>query len=393
MSKLNQVSVLILCVFLLTGCWDKVEVEERAFVYGIAVDLAENSSNKKTTIELTQQLIVPSALSAMQGGGGGGPAFRNLSHSGQTIIDTNREMIKQASRKTDVTHLDVILFSEDVAKQPQQFKQLMDVFLRERDMRRGIKVVITSGKAGELLSVVPEHEKIPAEYISKILEPRGNLEILDLVKIGDIQEKLLEKESFPLSQLSMMEPTIINYEGIAVYNGHKEQLVGTLKGDEAKGVSLIRGQKNTGTINIEVEGETATIELLKIKSDISLENEEVSNLKFSLKITVDGTIAEQFGAEDVAKKEVVEKFEDALEKEISETAKKTFDKLQGDLQTDILGFGRHLHHFHPKLWGKVKNDWDHGKNYFSASSIDITVNVKVDKPGNINRTSTDRGAE
>ena len=70
-------------------------------------------------------------------------------------------MLKQTSRQIDVTQLSVVLISEELAKQPNLFKESIDVFLREKDMRRGIHVAIASGKAKELLTVEPEHEKIP----------------------------------------------------------------------------------------------------------------------------------------------------------------------------------------------------------------------------------------
>lgn len=382
----------MICLFFLTSCWDQLEVEERAFVYGVAIDLAESSSSRGTEIELTQQLIVPSALITTQGGGSG-PAFRNLSYSGKTIIDTNREMLRQSSRKPDVTHLDVVLFSEDVAKEPQLFAQLIDVFLREKDMRRGIKIAIASEKAAELLTVVPEQEKVPAEYISKLLEAKGNLDILDLVRIGDIQEKLLIKESFALPRLSFMNPTTINYEGISIYNGHQARIVGNLEGEEAKGLSLIIGKKHTGTINIEPEGKTATIEILTIKSDISLQNKDINHLKFLVKIDIEGLIAEQFGAENVTETVVFNKFEESLKKEIEQVTKKTFDTLQNHLQTDVIGFGSYLHHYHPELWKRVKDDWDSGENYFSQTAMDVSVNVNIDNPGSTNRTSVDGGSQ
>ena len=121
---LKQLTILISLLLFLAGCWDEIEIEQRAFVSGVAVDLAEEQSSSKTKIELTSQFIVPENLGTSSGGGGSGPAYRNLTKTGETIFDTNREMLKEASRKIDVTHLNIVLFSEDLAKQPNLFKQL-----------------------------------------------------------------------------------------------------------------------------------------------------------------------------------------------------------------------------------------------------------------------------
>ena len=122
MIKNKRFMFLLLSPLLLAACWDKVEVEERGFVSGIAIDLANSASkmdineqdqpreqdntqlqpdkiilnqhpdedygqNKNSKFKLTQQLIVPSGLGQAQNSGGNTtPAFRNLSQTGDTII-------------------------------------------------------------------------------------------------------------------------------------------------------------------------------------------------------------------------------------------------------------------------------------------------------------------
>lgn len=391
MANAVRILFLIVCIVFLTGCWDKQEIEQRAFVYGVGIDHAGNNSASNPEIELTAQSIVPENIATTGGGGGSGPAFSNLSQTGTTLIDISREMIKETSRRPDVTHLNVVLFSEELAREPKMFEQLMDVFLRERDMRRVIKVAIVDGKARELLTVLPENEKVPSQYINKLLEERGNLAILDLVRVGDVQEKLLARESFPIAQLKMENSKEISYEGVAVYHGHKEQVVGSLKDDEAKGLSFFSGKRSTGTINVEVDRKKAAVEILKIKSKLSLKKEGSNNLKFLVRVDVNGLIAEQFGTENVMNEDVLREFETAANKKVEEIMRKTLDKLQNDLQADPLGVGVYLHHYHPDLWESLKDDWDYGENYFSKSTFDINVDVTIETPGTINRTSPSKG--
>ena len=230
-------------------------------------------------------------------------------------------------------------------------------------------------------------KKYHAQYISKLLESKGYLEILKIIRIGDIQEKVLQNESFPLPFVEVKDPKNINYDGVAIFHGQKNEMVGTLKGLEAKGLSFLIESKHTGTLNIEVEGKTSTIDLLKIKNKVSLENEDPSNLRFLYTIDVKGTIAEQIGNEDVMNAEVHQKFEDELSKKIEEITKKAVEKLQKDYQTDVLGLGRYLNSYHPKLWEQTKDNWEKGENLFSKSKINFQVNSVIERPGSMNRTS------
>lgn len=377
--------ILMMCTLILAACWDQIEIEERAFIFGMAIDAAD-----KTEVKLTQQLVVPKNMAtvAANAGGGAGKAYRNLSSTGKTIYEINLDLAKQASRSIDSTHLGVILFSEDIMKQPGRFKEHFDIFFREKRMRRGIKLAITNGLAEDLLYVEAEHEKIPAEYIKNLLENKKRLDVTDLVRIGDIDEKLYEETSFPLPYLKKISSTVIDYEGIAIYNGKEERMVGVLKGDDAKALSYIRGLKNNGSINTEIDGGPMTIEILTIKRKITLTNNDPNNLQFSIKIQIKGAIADQSGWENLKEYEVLNKFYKKTSEKIEEMVKNTINKLQNDFQTDAMGLGEYLNRYYPKIWKEVQDEWDNGKNYFSKSDIDCEVKIVIVEPGSINKTTS-----
>lgn len=377
--------ILMMCTLILAACWDQIEIEERVFIFGMAIDAAD-----KTEVKLTQQLVVPENMAtvAANAGGGAGKAYRNLSSTGKTIYEINLDLAKQASRSIDSTHLGVILFSEDIMKQPGRFKEHFDIFFREKRMRRGIKLAITNGLAEDLLYVEAEHEKIPAEYIKNLLENKKRLDVTDLVRIGDIDEKLYEETSFPLPYLKKISSTVIDYEGIAIYNGKEERMVGVLKGDDAKALSYIRGLKNNGSINTEIDGGPMTIEILTIKRKITLTNNDPNNLQFSIKIQIKGAIADQSGWENLKEYEVLNKFYKKTSEKIEEMVKNTINKLQNDFQTDAMGLGEYLNRYYPKIWKEVQDEWDNGKNYFSKSDIDCEVKIVIEEPGSINKTTS-----
>ena len=286
MIKYKGFIFLLLSPLLLSACWDKIEVEERGFVSGIAIDLANSPSkmesneqnqqqekdttrlqqderifnqnidedygqNKNNKFKLTQQLIVPSGLSQAQNSGGNTvPAFRNLSQTGDTIIGMNRDMIKQAGRITNVTHLNVVLFSEAVASEEYLFADLMDIFLREKEMLRSVKIAITKDHAGDFLYILPENEKIPGKYIAKLLEDKSNLEIAQPLTVGDVQALLLSQKSFAIPILNIVNATTINYTGLSIYNGPKKKVVGMLTGDNAKGLNFINSKDQIGRAHV-----------------------------------------------------------------------------------------------------------------------------------------------
>jgi spore germination protein KC len=66
-----KLAVLIPLIFLLGGCWDRVELNNLALITAIAFDKAEDNQ-----IQVTAQIIIPQNLPGGGGGGSGDGAVR-----------------------------------------------------------------------------------------------------------------------------------------------------------------------------------------------------------------------------------------------------------------------------------------------------------------------------
>lgn len=157
---------------------------------------------------------------------------------------------------------------------------------------------------------------------------------------------------------------------------------------ECKRTKFYFREKNTGVLDVEIEEKTSTFVILNLKSKITLENKEINNLKFTINVEMKTELAEQYGTANLEDSKVVKTFEEAIAKTAEEKMESVIKKLQNELQTDILGIGNYLSHYHPKLWKKVKDDWEQGEYYFIKSDIKPNVKVVLQKPGSINRTTT-----
>ncbi|MFD1849607.1 Ger(x)C family spore germination protein [Oceanobacillus bengalensis] len=369
-----------LFLFFLAGCWDAVELEERGFLSGIAVDLAEEQG-ENTTFELTQQFVVPAGLGSTTEAGGG-KAFRNLSQTGESIFEINTKIARQANRMAGVEHLEVVIISSDVAEKEGIFADIMDVFIREQNMRRGTFLVVSEGKAKELLNVEPEQVKIPALYISELTESKQVTSTTEPTRIGNIHESLLSKRSFIIPDLSVFSDNSIDYEGLGVFRGETSQMVGTLTGNEAKGLNYIVGQNQEGSVPAKVEDKLATFDIANGDSTFKLTNRDKDNLTFQVTIDIGAIIVEYFGSLDPYKKENMEKFQKGLEEEIKRQAEAAIKQVKDDYQVDVFTFDDFLRTDHYELWEEIKEDWDAGENYFAKSDIEIDVNVTIIEPGN-----------
>jgi spore germination protein len=389
-SKLPFLSFTFCLLFVfLTGCWDSVEVEERAFITGVAVDLAEEQG-EKTTYEMTSQAVVPAGLGTATGAGSG-KAFRNLHQTGESLYDINASISRQASDKVNIEHLDVVIVSKDIAEETGLFPNVLDVFVRQQNMRRGILFAIGDEKAKDILNVEAEQEKVPAQYVKKLLENEQNPITTEPVRVGDVQEDLLSNRSFIIPKLSVFSKNSINYEGLAVFRGKTGQMVDTLTGDDAKGLNMIIGKHQQGSITADIEDDQITYSISEGSSKIKLINKDKNNLVFQVDIDLTAQIREFTGSLDFYKQKNMEKVEKVLKEEIKKISEDAAKKVKDDLQVDVLTFGNYLRIHHYSLWKEVEKDWDYGENHFAKSDININVNTTVQTPGETIRTESDGG--
>ncbi|CAG7627751.1 Spore germination protein B3 [Paenibacillus solanacearum] len=396
--------VLAACVLLLaTGCWDRVEIDERGFVIGIAVDKprspraetrsrreAPNKPTGKNRYAATFQFVIPGK---MQNGGGkgsssaGDESFLNLTSEGDTIFDVDRQISARASRSPYYEHMKVIIISEHVAKESGEFARIMDFFLREPEMRRSAKVLISNGEARGALEITPKNEKLPVMYINYIAEnsPK-NSRMLRETKLGDIHEFLLRGRSFAVQRVLSAGGVEVKVVGAAIFRGKDTRLVGSLGSDETEGLNLLTGEFDTGIVKSEVDGELVVFEALAAKRKIKADVSDPQHIRFTISIDTEGTIGETFKQLDYGKEAVLARVEQAVAAEMERMEREAIHKLQNEFQTDAMRLGAFLEQKHNKVWKQVKNNWEERERLFTTCEIKLQTNVKIRRLGTVNRS-------
>ncbi|HLU22369.1 MAG TPA: Ger(x)C family spore germination protein, partial [Bacillaceae bacterium] len=361
-----------------------VNIEERGFIVAMAVDLVEDNENANdhNRLLLTSQIAVPPNLGTpSNSGSGGGKGYMNLSATGESMYEIAQDVANQTNKIPFFEHVKLVVISEEVAAIPELFANVMDVLIRNRDTRRGIKVLIAKGKAKDILNIEPENDKLPARYINKILDnsltKTGEIRP---VRVGDIHEYLLTESSFVLAKISPGDKKL-NFEGGSVYNGHAKKNTGSLNMDEMLGFDLIIGENVRGPIVFDFNDQLTIYSIRGASSKIKINDKDPKNITITISIKLEGEIQETFGTVLLSEKGVIKGLERAITKKVEEITKKTIHKAQKDLETDIFGMEDKLKKFHYDTWKEVHNNWDHGENYFSKSNIHVNVNVKVRTDG------------
>lgn len=366
-------------LMLLTGCWDELPIDENGFVVGAAIDIAEEGATATPQLILTNQFVIPSALShtGQEGGGGGEDAFHNLPVMGQSAFQIYREMLNKTDWIPNLEHLKVLIVSNEIASDPDLFSSVFDIFIRDHEIRRGVRVIIADGVANEILNKKPKTEEIPALFIETILENNvKSLELIEPVQLGELHNYLLGKTSYVLPQFSVHKDNIV-YSSVAVFDGKSDYQVGTLTGEEIKGFNLIKGRNRNGAIQFHVNNQLMMYELYESKSTIDINADDPENINISITVDTEGSVAETFGSRTLLDQSHIKQIEKKISERIEQIINNTVTKAQQDLKVDYLGFSEKLRQKHYKEWKKIEENWEHGDHLFSQSTVDVSVEAFV----------------
>ncbi|SDZ33607.1 Ger(x)C family spore germination protein [Bacillus sp. 166amftsu] len=385
---MNHLHKCICCIALficMSGCSERKEIEERGFVVGVAFDVVkkESESKKPPRMKGTYQLVLPSSL-AQQGGGKnqGGANYINISATADSVFAQIRVISKKISRSLFFPHIQVLVFSKDLLKHPMVLEQTLDVFFRDHEMRRNIRIFVSKERADRILQQSAKPENLPAKYIDLLADHAdANAYMLEAVRIGDVQETMVAKRSFVLPILQLTKQGV-KMEGAAMFQGKDNKLIGLLNGKNTQGLNYIIGKKASGFITIRKEKKIFTYEIHKIRRKIHASFAEPRRPKFTVDIYPEGVLAEvQLGGDGKAWSD--KQMKTSISKEMESIVMGTIKTVQKSFETDVLGLGDYYKRHNYKEWKKIEKNWDEGENYFTKSNIVVRVHPVVEHSGSL----------
>jgi spore germination protein KC len=395
--------ILLLVIPLLTGCWDRLEIESRAVVLAIAVDEAKPKDKSEQsdathiteksiggtpgTIHITVQIAVPGRIPLGPGGssGGGGEAESAkrpvwvLSSDGETIDDALMNLQQQLADPLFFGHLRVIIVSESVARKGIQ--NLNDYFRRQPEVRRTAWMAVSKGKAKDFMTATPQLERVPTLYLLATMDHAVKMGKLpnDFLGIYFSATSAKGQEGY-LPYLSLKKKFNIEISGLAYFNG--EKMVGATKALQI-GYFMAIKQKNPGGYSViqQIPGtETAVMfQATYRRSRISLHIKD-GKPHVTIRCLVEGDLREKSNEAFKLSEENIKKIEASLEKNASKGFYELIRQTQED-ESDIFGFGEYVRGTQASYWNreiKTKEKWE---TMYRDIAVDLSLRIKVRRIG------------
>ncbi|MDG2784288.1 Ger(x)C family spore germination protein [Vibrio parahaemolyticus] len=380
MKCLFKVITIALIAGAISGCSELAEIEERGFVVGAAYDIVKEKKSNPI-MKGTYQMVLPSKL-AQQGGQGDGDSenYINVSAKADSVFEQIRIIAKKISRTLFFPHIQVIIFSDELLANPYVLQNTLDVYFRDHEMRRNIRLFVSKKNAESILKQSAKPENLPAQYIDMLAEhPPKNAQMIEAARIGEVQGKMIADRSFALPLLGLTKQGV-QMEGAALIRGKDNKCVGTLSGEQTVGMNYVIGKKIGGFFTVRKKNQLITYEIHKLRRKIQVSTENATKPKFDIHLFLEGALAELHFSDH--KKFMNEKrLTKDISKEVEQRIQKSIKLVQKKYKVDVLALGEVYKRHNYKKWKKIRKNWDQGENYFSDAQINVHVHSIIEHSG------------
>ncbi|PWA10416.1 Ger(x)C family spore germination protein [Pueribacillus theae] len=389
--------VILLCLPLLSGCWDSLDIEKSATILGIAIDKVESGDAQETgkithfdeddlteeMIRLTAQISVPGRIPlGPETGGGGGeqePVWV-LRAIGHTIDDAMLNLQQELADEIFLGHLRIIVVSEEIAR--EGVERFNDFLRRQPEVRRTTWMVVSKEEAARYMEVAPKLERVPGLYVTAMVDNAVDLGKFPNDFAGIFWSHLSSKgQDGYLPYLKIKDEDNIEIEGLSYFKG--EKMIGVIDPIE---IGLFMG-----AINQKQGGYGAFIQVPDTKERV-LVRAERRNTKTKtaikdgkpevhLRIRYEGEIEEKtVGNINIDDPKIIQKIEKQATKETTAALKKLIAKLQEE-ESDIFGFGERIRAEHPSYWNKQVKTKENWHNIYKDIDIHVEMTTHIRRVG------------
>lgn len=376
-------------MLLLTGCWDRKEIEDMGFVMAIGLDPAPGGK-----VAVTFQVAIPRAIVNASGGSGGqaGPNTPPVlveRMEGKTVFEAVRDLEQFTNRRISLVQLRLVVFGSDLAE--QGLAEHIGVLVRNRQVRQTVMVMVADSKAEEVLELNPAMEKDPSLYLQDLTRrayertaraPRVNLhdflvayETLDHEPMAPLVHRRITTPGLT----GVKRDTKPELSGTAVFR--RDKMVCRLSPEETEMILMMTGRSRAFVQNITPPGSPETLMTVEMSAASRRVRVDLSGPQpvFTVHVVTEGEIreAERLPPAMVTPQALGD-LGHAAGDQIRQRAAAAIQRLQQECRSDLLGLGRVMRvRFidHPS-WVAYK--WP---DHFPKSKVTVEVETHIRRMG------------
>ncbi|GLX70604.1 Ger(x)C family spore germination protein [Paenibacillus glycanilyticus] len=371
-------AISILFIVILTGCWDRNEINDYAFMIGDALDVTDEGELQKSA-----QIAVPAGFKSTTGEGGNAQRGNIvLSVTGTSIVDLTQQLQDKLPRKVFLGHRKSIFIGEKLAR--KGLADIMDQFTRNTDTRLRTDIFVVNNRAGkDVLDINSPFNKFSAivavdqDRYCRLGDTALRDVLLDLGRDG-IRPTMPMVDISPLNKQEANE--IFEVRSVAIFN-KKLQMVGEVSNRESLELFWVKGVLQNQYLTFQTDKGVVSLYESNLTKKIRT---EILGDKLKVHVYLEGTgrVLENNTAIDMSNTAERVPVEQMLNEMKAKQVKGTIKKIQQKFGQDVFGFGEEFHREHPYKWKEIRGKWD---ELFPTVEVAVTVKLKIQNTGGVGK--------
>lgn len=394
--KIAKILVCFCFVFMLTGCFDKVELEERGLVLAIGIDKydkAKDTQTEKTGEEkrFIVSIAMPEISEAEKEKNENNNDKKN--NKDEETKNSVNEAIKTAeapsvssainlidtymSKNLYYGHTKAIVLGKEILEDANLLKEVIDALERDNEISRKIIVLGSNTKAQDILETIPKDEKMVGIYINDFYKNnKKNSGFSYKLDLEDVIQNLLTTNDTVLPSIQIVEGDV-RLAGLMVLKN--AQLVGYLNDAQTKGILWIIDKKSLGEIDVPFENGYVSTTIFKKKTKEQF-YEENNKIVFDFTVNIEGNISEySLGKNIMVDNEKYKNIETEINKYVETEINNSINIIK-DLNVDIIGLKQRIRKDNYNLYKKFDLE---NKNIYDYIQFNIKCNTTIKGSGSI----------
>ncbi|MNK39034.1 Spore germination protein A3 precursor [compost metagenome] len=352
----------------LSGCWDSIELNRRAVVSGMGIDIQHG---EKPKYKVSLQVIIADEISGKYSRGGSPVSVYH--GEGRTIFEAVREASRKVPRYLSLGHINALIFSEELAR--SGIKDVLDYMERDAQIRTTSQVYLAKGQeASDIVNIMTPIGKIPSSDLaqksqasSRLLGDNYRVEIDDVIRAlqipgggpiingvridGDLQTAPTKSN---IEQVNI--PAILQLEGVGIFAGDK--LMTWMNPHQSRGLIWVSDKiKQTALVTgcADKKGLVA-FEIIRSRTKVKAQLKDPEHPVIKISVMPQASIKELNCDLDVRKDAVLNQLEQELNKLIEQEMQSAVEEAK-KIKSDVFGFGSVVERTNPKVWKSLKSRW------------------------------------
>lgn len=357
-KALLLLTLLLLALPVLGGCWDQHDIDELDMPIAGGFDMDAGGN-------IIASSVIPNPSPTAQ------RSYRVDTVMGITAGEARRNRSFNSGKTYDVASVRVLLYGERLSYQGLQGP--MDNVTRRPQIADYLPVAIVQGTAEEVLRLPCQDYPNTGVMLINLLENTKRDNFTVQTSLHEFNRQVQSVGQNPVCPLLRIENDRVSMVGCAVFR--KDKMIGALDTDQTRGLLLLRGEKRRGyaSFTLREDGETDRGSLLlSNRRELKLTREN-GKLHYRITINLEGTL-EEHGLPHtlVDQQDYIQKIEMQVARDIKRECEQLLTFVEQEYAVDCFDLSRHaLARWRPELEDTIEED------FWEMAEIEVEVKVKI----------------